>query len=283
MDKIDKIILQVKFEKKRNWLKARKILTNALQEYPDNIKLLFNLAMLYQSKKVYKKAIEHYQQLLQQEPENEKAIFQISNCFLFSKEYHLAIDYMQRIKNPQVEVIYNKAYAHSHLHNIDKSINELEKLNLKQVRTEIPLIFLSELHFSKRNYKKSISLLDQAEKRFGKRSTIHYLRGLNNINQKNFLKAYLELSEAEKMQLTNPHFYRNYAIAANQIGKSGKAVEILQNSIKENPFDVNSYVDLIRLYVNLQQTDEAIAISKQAKKIFPYSVSLAMLLDKLKK
>ncbi len=277
MDKIEKILWKVKFEEKKNWLRAKELLLKGLEEYPSNKSLLFSLAMLFQSKKLYKKAIEYYQKILLQNPNDQKVNFKMINCLLFLKEYQVVIDYINDIKNPHPELLYDKAYAYSKLLNISASIEILESLQNNEMFAKISHLFLAELYYFEKDYEKALLSLDKAEKESGKNGSINYLRGLIFVGKKNYLTAYVEFSYADKLKISSPHFYRNYAKICDLIGNPLKAIDILMKCIKQHPFDVESYIEIIKLHLKLGKINYAFNISLQARKIFPYSISLSTL------
>ncbi len=283
MKTIDNILWQVKYLQKQNWLKAKELLNSGLEQYPNNRKLLFALAKMYQNKKLYKKAIDNYQTILESHPDDDSVLFQISNCFLFLKEYRLSLDYLNRTKTEFPALLYNKAYAYSKVKDIDSGIEVLKKIHKYKVKNNLPYIFLAELYFMKKRYKEALELLDIAEKSFGKKGAINYLRGLIHVNKNNYLKAYVEFQLAEKLKVRNANFYRNYSRACQQIGKNSKAIDVLRKSIRNSPFQVDSYIELIKLYLKLDLKYEAYALAEQALKNSPYSVALSILYNKIKK
>lgn len=283
MKTIDNILWQVKYLQKQNWLKAKELLNSGLEQYPKNRKLLFALAKMYQNKKLYKKAIDNYQTILESHPDDDSVLFQISNCFLFLKEYRLSLDYLNRTKTEFPALLYNKAYAYSKVKDIDSGIEVLKKIHKYKVKNNLPYIFLAELYFMKKRYKEALELLDIAEKSFGKKGAINYLRGLIHVNKNNYLKAYVEFQLAEKLKVRNANFYRNYSRACQQIGKNSKAIDVLRKSIRNSPFQVDSYIELIKLYLKLDLKYEAYALAEQALKNSPYSVALSILYNKIKK
>ena len=107
--------------------------------------------------------------------------------------------------------------------------------------------------------------------------------GLAFSNLNNFLKAYVEFEYAEKLKVSSANFYKNYALACHKIGKTDKAIELLMNGIKLNPFDPIVYIELIQLYMEHDRYIEAFSIAQLSHKNVPYSVTLSMLYDKILK
>ena len=264
-----------------NWLDAKQILQDGLEEFPQNTEFLLFLAEIYFSKKLFRKAIGVYHEILRIEQNNETAIFQIANAFMAINEYKLAINYYDMLYNNFPELIYNKAYAYSKIGKNEKSIEILENIFNFRISSLLPYIFLAELYFLDGRYKDSITTLEKAQQKFGKRGNISYLKGLAYYNLKNILKAYVEFENAEKLKVNSANFFKNYALTCDKIGKTEKAIELLMDGIKKNPFDPIVYIELIQIYLEHERYKEAFSIVELSRKNVPYSVTLSKLHDKI--
>ncbi len=279
--KLSNILWQAKMQMNTNWLEAKRILQIGLIEFPRSVELLLFMAEIYFSKKLFRKAVGVYHQVLKIDPDNETAIFQLANSFLAISEYKLAIDYYDRLYPNFPELLYNKAYAYSKIGRNDKSIAVLENIFYYKITSLLPYVFLAELYFLDGRHEDSIKTLEKAQLIFGKRGNISYLMGLAHYNLKNVLKAYVAFEEADKLKVNSANFYKNYALTCNKIGKTEKAIDLLMNGIKSNPFDPIVYIELIQIYMEHDRLDEALAIAQLSRKNVPYSVTLSMLHDKL--
>ena len=157
----------------------------------------------------------------------------------------------------------------------------LKYLIEKYQTSDIPYLFLSEIYFSKGNFLFAIKYVDIAEKKFGKKGVFHYLRAASYSHLEKWLKAYLEFTESEKYQIDFPHFLRSYAIAADKIGKSEKAIELLKRNIIKEPDDSISYIELIKIYLARDMVKEAYEILKEAKSSLSFSFPLTILSEKI--
>ncbi|MCD6177160.1 MAG: DUF3808 domain-containing protein [Candidatus Cloacimonetes bacterium] len=279
--KLNNILWQAKMQLNSNWLDAKQILQDGLEEFPQNTEFLLFLAEIYFSKKLFRKAIGVYHEILRIEQNNETAIFQIANAFMAINEYKLAINYYDMLYNNFPELIYNKAYAYSKIGKNEKSIEILENIFNFRISSLLPYIFLAELYFLDGRYKDSINTLEKAQQKFGKRGNISYLKGLAYYNLKNILNAYVEFENAEKLKVNSANFFKNYALTCDKIGKTEKAIELLMDGIKKNPFDPIVYIELIQIYLEHERYKEAFSIVELSRKNVPYSVTLSKLHDKI--
>ncbi len=279
--KVTNILWQAKMQLNTNWLESKRILQTGLDEFPRNIELLLFLAEVYFSKKLFRKAIGVYHEILKIEPDNENAIFQIANSFMVINEFKLAISYYDRLYANFPELLYNKAYAYSKVGRNEKSIEILENIFNFKISSLLPYIFLAELYFLAGRHEDSIKTLEKAQQKFGKRGNISYLKGLAYYNLKNVLKAYVEFETAARLKVKSANFYKNYALTCDKIGKTEKAIELLMDGIKKNPFDPVVYIELIQIYLEHDRYGEAFSVAELAKKNVPFSVTLSMLHDKI--
>lgn len=281
MDKIQNVLWQAKFTKKKNWLKAIEILNQALLECPEEIAFMEEIASIYASKKLYKKAIEYYQKILELVPGDSNILFKTGNSYLSLNELNIALYYYEKIPEPFPEAMYNKAIAMGRQGNVDECIEILEKLILKTPDSELPYFFLIEQYLSRKEFEKAIDVLNITESTFGKKGKIYFLRGVAYSYQQNWLKAYVQYDKASKMKYRTAGFLRAYGIAAEKIGKESEAVEHLTASIVLEPFNVSTYLDLINIYISHDRLFEAYKIVEHARQIEPISSALSLIRNKI--
>ncbi len=281
MDDIQNIIWQVKFERKRNWLHAVRILEESLLLHDNDPFLLTEMGDIYTGKKLHKKAIEMYQKALEKDSKEPNLLFKIANCYLSMNEMNIALYYYDQMGDPFPEAKYNKAIALSRVNRVAESIVLLEELIQIRPDSELPYFFLIEQYLSQKEYDKAIERLNLTEQIFGKSGKISFLRGIANTYQKNWLRAFVEFQDADKLQYSSANFYRAYGITSEKIGKSEQAIEYLLRSIRKEPFNITTYLDLINIYIAHERLLEAHRIVEHARKIGPFSSSLSLIHNKI--
>jgi tetratricopeptide (TPR) repeat protein len=281
MDKIENILLQVKYHKNSQWLQVRNLLLESIEKYPTEISLKKVLANLYMKQKLYTKAIKLFQEILETEGSDPYTYLKLGNCFLFIKEYLLALDYYDKSTFQLPEIKYNKAYALSKIGKTDESIKIMKELLLQHTFSEAPFIFLSELYFTQNKYNKALDTLKKAEIKYGKRGDLFYLKGLAYYHKGNWLQSYIELQRAEKMKVENYQFYRNFGLVCEKIGKTDQAISNLLKSIKLSPTSATTYLELIKIYLTHDMIMEAYTLIQHAKRNVPFSISLSILYNQI--
>lgn len=278
---INNIIWQAKYTKKKNWLKASKILEEAIKDHPKEPKLYIELANIYNQKKLYRKGVEYLEKAYDLDKFNDKVKFKLGNTLLALGEHKLSVNFYDLMQTIFPEAEYNKAIALSKMGKYEESVECLEELINIKANSPLPYYLLAEQYFILKDFEKAISLLKVVEKKFGKNKKIHYLRGLNFFYQKNWLKAYLEFTEAAKMNMKGSNFQRMFGMASEKIGKMSQAIEYYFKSLKSDPFDANNYLQLIQLFIKMEKIDEAWKLLKKAEKLLPMSPTLIVIKHQL--
>jgi superkiller protein 3 len=283
MDDYKKYLWQAQFEKKTNWLKAITTLRQATDLYPNESELFIELGQLCSERKLHNEAIEYYQKAVEIDPKFTNVYFKIANCYLALKEENLAIYYYDKIAEEFPEALYNKAIALSRQDKTQEVIKVLEQLVAVGPSTSLPYFFLSEQYLTVNEYDKAIKVLRNLEIGFGKQGKVYFLRGLAYSYQKQWLKAYYEFQQCEKMKFETASFYRAYAISADKIGKLDHSLVLLQKAIELEPLNLSVYLDLINIYITHEMIEEAYKVVLHAKDIQPFSSPLSLIYNKLKK
>jgi tetratricopeptide (TPR) repeat protein len=281
MDKIEKILLQVKYHKNSQWLKSRNLLLESIQQYPSELRLKKELADLYMNQKLFTKAIRVFQEILEVDETDPYIHLKLGNCYLFIKEYVLAIKSYDRSIIELPEIAYNKAYALSKIGDVKDSVKIMKEILASHTFSDAPYIFLSELYFSRKKYDEALDALNTAEVKFGKKGELFYLKGLAYYHKGQWLQAFIELQHAERMKIENYQFFRNFGLVCEKIGRTDQAIENLMKSIKLSPTSSTTYLELIKIYLNHDMIMEAYTIIQHAKRNVPFSISLSILYNQI--
>lgn len=267
MDKLKRVLFKAQSNKKTNWLLSKNVLEEAIKEFPNEKQIYLELAELLNSKKSYAKAIKNYQKALVYDKNNSDILFKIGTCFLNLNEFPLALDYYNQINDDFPELIYNKAFALSKINKIDQSIEYLKELIEKGTSNDVPYLFLSELYYTQGLFKKSIEILDKAERIFGKKGAIFFIKGSAYSQMENWLQAVDNYSKAYKLNFIYPNFYRNYALALEKIGNIGRAIKMLKKNLEDTNKDFQSYFHIITLYIAKHDYKNAKEYIEKAKEL----------------
>lgn len=280
MEAVKEILTKVRYTRKMNWLHAEKLLKENLKRFPQSVELSLELADLYFKKKYYRRSISVSQNALLFSDRDE-FIRNTANCFLALREYHLSLNYFNRVKKETPEQLYNKAIALARLKRLDESIKTAHKVIEYNLKSPVPYILLAELHFNKKEFKKTIYYCDQAESITGLCGDICFLRGMAWMAEKNLLKAYWDFHLGEVFDLKNPDYYRSFGIVCEGIGKTPKAIELLLKAIKLAPGRPGAYLELLRIYLLNNMLEDATDLLQQARDSLPGDFPLTMMYNQI--
>jgi tetratricopeptide (TPR) repeat protein len=283
MEKKEQIFWQVKLMKNKNWIFTKNLLEDAIKEYPKEKKLYSELGHIYYSKQLFRRAIEHFHKALMIDPADEDILFHLGNCFLSLGEFKVAADYYNDIHTNSPELLYNKAYAHTKLGDLDAAIEHLEKLLDYNIGNEIPYTFIAELYITRKKFKQALYYLAKAEKKFGSQSAIHYMKALAYSSLQQWATAYIEFKKIKRKNIQSALYYRSYGICCEKVGKTEAAIDSLIKSLKYAPNDALSFTELISIYIKHDRMTEAYNLFLFAKKRIPFSREFIELYYELKR
>ncbi|MCD6181592.1 MAG: tetratricopeptide repeat protein [Candidatus Cloacimonetes bacterium] len=281
MNKLDRILIQIKFQTDRNWIQMRRLLIETIAEYPEDKRLLVALGKLYERQKLYKKAIDAFQRAVQLDQNDEILHIHIGNGYLFLGEYRLAIDSFDRVQSDSPDVLYNKAFAYARLNKPLVTIEILERLIKLKPTTSAPYFLLCDMLYYQKNYEEILRTMNTVQRNFGPSSLVFYFTGVAYYHQNKYLNSFVELQKAEEFNMDHSHFYLIYAKVCNKIGKTDKAIELLKNSISKYPKDPTAYYDLAQMYLKLNRLADVESLINLAKKFLPHSLAVSLLHNKI--
>ena len=268
---IKTIIIQAKHEQESNWLKACQTLLKGLKLYPHEKKFFDELGNIYFKKEAFREAADYYTNAHLLDRADVDIIYKIAYCYLIAKDFELAIQYFDLISDSVPEAAYNKCVALYRLNQGFKAMEILEELTDSYQYSDKPFILLGKLYLEFERYDRAIDLISKAGKYFSIRGELSYIRGAAYFYSKRWLKAYLDLVQAENSALQTPVYYRMYALTCERIGKTEKAISLLKKCIDEHPAYYGSYYDLIKIYTAHNRYNNALLI---VDKLYQMGVTL---------
>lgn len=277
MNTLERLLIQIKFQKNINWIQTRRILQKAIRDYPEEKRLHEALGKLYEQQKLYKQAIAAYQQVLRLDPDNSSIHHHIGNCYLYLGENRLAIDSYDRISDTHPELLYNKAFAYARLNKPQVSIIILDKLLKNNPASEGAYYLLCDMLYTQKRYEAILTRMNEAQARFGPSALVFYFRGVAYYHLQKYLNAYVQLQKVEAFSFKHAHYYLTFARVCRNIGKNDLAIEKYHQTIQMSPKDPSPYFELAELYLQNNQISEVHDLLELAKKFLPHSLALSLL------
>ncbi len=236
------------FLKQKNFILTEKILKLGLKDYPENKRILYIIAELYEEYNKPEKALYYFNRVLDFYPDEILAQYRIGLLLMKQSRFRDAIyifETLCRCQQDHIGALYNLGIAYEQIKNIPKAkevynkISGLEPENA-EVLVRLGSLFLKESCFSKAKefFLKTIKL------------------------DKYLLEAHLALSKIY-LSMNDPE---SCVMSCNELLK---CLNLPRN------ITINSLYDLSNLYIDIGTT----LIKQQKESLAGYSFEIAVLLD----
>jgi tetratricopeptide (TPR) repeat protein len=267
---INNLIQRAEALMKTNWLHAIQLLQQAADENPEDPRPLVALGDFFQRRQLYTRAISSYQTALKLLPEDFHLKYIIGNCYFANAEYRLAIVYYDQIENPGPDIRYNKALALAYLGRHRESITIMVELLDVIDNNHFIYFLLIEQLLRVEDWDRAKRYMAQAEAKVGNHRHLLLLKAVINYHLEVWLPAYHAFSVYEQTSpLTQADHFAAYATCAHRIGMPEQAVSILERGIRENPYNLRLYEDLVRHLIQLGRNSQAEDALARARSYFP--------------
>jgi len=255
---------------KTNWLHAVQLLTEAVENHPQEPRPLIKLGEFYLTRELFEKAIKCFQSALKLSPDDDHLKLVIGNTYFAEGEYRLATVYYDQIAEPHTDVRYNKALALAYQGRHADSIQIMrELLDLIDNNPFIYFLLIEQL-LRVDDLESARAYIRRAEAKIGRHRHLTLLKGLTYARQRIWLHAYDAFASYEKSGDFNlAEHTLIYATCAVKLGMQEKAIAILEKGLARHVYEMGFYEDLLRLLIERKQFVRARQVLKQAKRFFP--------------
>jgi Flp pilus assembly protein TadD len=122
------------------------------------------------------------------------------------------------------------------------------------------------------------TVLKDALKRSPKDASLEHALGLVMVRQKHYEQALELLGAAARDEPANARYVYVYAVALSDTGQAGKAIDLLESSIKAHPYDRNSLGALIGLLQRSGDSAKALSYAHRLNELEPDNPQIRELL-----
>jgi Tfp pilus assembly protein PilF len=113
------------------------------------------------------------------------------------------------------------------------------------------------------------AVLTDALKRSPKDASLEHALGLLMVRQKHYAQAVELLAAAVHDEPANARYVYVYAVALSDTGQAGKAIKVLESSIKAHPYDRNSLEALVGMLERSGDSASARSYARRLKELEP--------------
>lgn len=264
---LNNLILRAEALMKTNWLHAVQILEEAAETHPEDPRALISLGEFYMRRQMYPQAIAKLQSALQLSADDNLIKYLIGNCYFADGNYRMAVVYYDMIPSPWHDIRYNKALALAYMGKTQESVTIIRDLIREVDNNPFIYFLLIEQLLRGQEYQEAMHYVLLAEAKVGKHKHLQLLKALIYTRLEIWIKAYDAFSQADAGKgLGNPDYLHSYAVSAMRIGMYGKAVNLLNRALEENPYSSLYYEELLRLLIQQGDLKTARKVMRQAKK-----------------
>ena len=242
--------------KPKDFIKVLSVLKILVKKEPNNIKILWKLAIIQKRRCKYKKAIKNLQKVLELDPNRVGALINLGSSYYEIEEYDKAME------------IFN---------NITKSYPDIKEITLS----------LAKVCNKQNDYEKAIDYLEKYILDFPYDSTAWFELGLSYKTKDNpalFMKYFskainIESDNGKVVELSKLESKRIRSKWINK--KLERTLTAPYEDIKINPLKWNNWQKLIDLYQTSDHLDKAIRISQYALTMYPDKSYIYLILGKV--
>jgi len=283
-EKIAAKLWRARHNKNKKWLLSVDLLEEVITSEPKTYKAHKILSNIYLKKSMYHKAKQVLKRALKYFPGSDYFKFQLGNVYLSNrKKASEALYWYQQVKHPLPEQKFNMAVAYLYLNKPKKSVKLIEEVFSSFKHYVKAYMFLGEQYIKLHKYEKAINILRKAKANFPTNKDVVYLLGVAYDKNTEPLQAYVTYQQAEKMGHDSAKFYNSFANCAYKIGNTEEAISYFNKSINKNVFFTKSYIDLSKLYMDLEQFEKAKKYLKLARKVDPLNIYVTLATQRLKR
>ena len=260
-------ILRAEAVLKTNWLHALNILAEAELDDPLDARIHSLRGDILAAQRQPKRAIESYQKALQLSPESTHLNYVIGNCYFSMNDFRLALVYYDQIQPPPPEIDYNRALALAYLGRHLESVSILKNVVTEGVRNPYFHYLLIEQLIRIKQYEEALFFTELAQSTIGSTQTLSILKATIYHKQQIWLRAYSGYTEANNiLRLNMAEHLHPYALSAWQIGQLEEATELLEKTLRIDPYSSAAYEDIVRLLIERDRPNQARKVLAEARK-----------------
>ncbi len=140
---------------------------------------------------------------------------------------------------------------------------------------------LSEEYLTLKYFEKAQALIKSLKIRFPDNDKVTFLWGYYLFCREKFLAAYDHLLRAKEQGFPYQSNIKILAHVARKIGLFSQAIYYYRKALRFTPFDSSIFEEIIKIYMQLGQTDKAKMIAKKIPVFIPKSKKLLTLISSL--
>ena len=266
-----------------DWATAARYYKELLRGNESNVEYLQQLGSIYVRDGQDEKAIPYYEQIITFHPENTNAMVSLGAIFRRLKRYEDSVNILhkaQEISSDNPNINYNLGFTYKEMGDYDDAIDSFESVIARNPDDVLAHNHLGSIYFSKKEHEKAIS----AYKRGLQVDQNHPILNYNLAHVYEAIKNYPESVRCYEIALkTRPGWLdaiRDFSELLIRCQETKQAQELVEQSIKLHPDDVELLCILGRIYLNQFDYDNATKTFKRAETLKQNDIGILVGLSK---
>ncbi len=266
-----------------DWATAARYYKELLRGDESNIEYLQQLGSIYVRDGQDEKAIPYYEQIITFHPENTNAMVSLGAIFRRLKRYEDSVNILhkaQDISSDNVSINYNLGFTYKEMGDYNDAIDSFESVIARNPDDVLAHNHLGSIYFSKKEYDKAIA----AYKHGLQVDQNHPILNYNLAHVYEATRNYPEAVRCYEIALkTRPGWLdaiRDFSELLIRCQETKQAQELVEQSIKLHPDDVDLLCILGRIYLNQFDYDNATKTFKRAENLKQNDINILVGLSK---
>ena len=266
-----------------DWTTAARLYKELLRGDESNAEYIQQLGSIFVRAGQDEKAIPYYEKLVEMNPESPDAMISLGAIFRRLKRYEDSVNILhkaQEISSGSPTINYNLGFTYKEMGDYDDAIDSFESVIAQNPNDVLAHNHLGSIYFSKKEYDKAVS----AYKKGLQVDQNHPILNYNLAHVYEEIKNYPDAVRSYEVALkTRPGWLdaiRDFSELLIHCQETKQAQELVEQSIKLHPDDVELLCILGRIYLNQFDYDNATKTYRRAETLRQNDIGILVGLSK---
>ncbi|BDC94425.1 tetratricopeptide repeat protein [Treponema bryantii] len=266
-----------------DWTTAARLYKEMLRGDEGNVEYLQQLGSIYVRAGQDEKAIPYYEQIITVNPENTDAMVSLGGIFRRLKRYEDSVNILHKAQessanNPSVN--YSIGFTYKEMGAYDDAIDAFESVISRNPDDVLAHNHLGAIYFAKKDYNTAIATYKRGLQVDQNHPILNYNLAHVYEDIKNFPEAVRCYETALKTRPGWLEAIRDFSELLIRCQETKQAQELVEQSIKLHPDDVDLLCILGRIYLNQFDYDNATKTFKRAESLKNNDINILLGLSK---
>ncbi len=266
-----------------DWTTAARLYKELLRGKESNVEYLKQLGSIYVRAGQDEKAIPYYEQIITFNPESIEAMVSLGGIFRRLKRYEDSVSILnkaQDISSIDANISYSLGFTYKEMGDYDDAIDAFESVISSNPDDVLAHNHLGAIYFAKKEYDKAIATYKRGLQVDQNHPILNYNLAHVYEAMKNYPEAVRSYETALKTRPGWLEAIRDFSELLIKCQDTKQAQELVEQSIKLHPDDVDLLCILGRIYLNQFDYDNATKTFKRAESLKNHDIKILLGLSK---